>query len=110
MPRCGPWARRRRRRGRIPRCSHARGWLRYLIASDPRGASLKLSAAAQAGPPAERALALAGLGEIAEDRTDSTTAARHFIAALQAAPWIRSPSSQRCGCSTWKASHRRSTS
>jgi len=62
------------------------GWLRYLIASDPRGASLKLSAAAQAGSPAERALALAGLGEIAEDRTDSMTAARHFIAALQAAP------------------------
>src|SRR6267378_8365285 len=62
------------------------GWLRYLIASDPRGASLKLSAAAQAGPPAQRALALAGLGEIAEDRTDSMTAARHFVAALQAAP------------------------
>ena len=62
------------------------GWLRYLIASDPRGASLMLSAAAQAGPPAQRALALAGLGEIAEDRTDSMTAARHFVAALQAAP------------------------
>jgi tetratricopeptide (TPR) repeat protein len=62
------------------------GWLRYLIASDPRGASLKLSAAAQAGPPAQRALALAGLGEIAEDRTDSVNATRHFIAAFRAAP------------------------
>src|SRR5882724_1484581 len=72
MPRSGPWTRRRRQR--------------YLIASDPRGASLKLSGAAQAGPPAQRALALAGLGEIAEDRTDSMTAARHFIAAFQVAP------------------------
>jgi tetratricopeptide (TPR) repeat protein len=62
------------------------GWLRYLIASDPKGAVLKLEAAARSGMPADRALALAGLGEIAEDRTDSSAAARHFIAALQTAP------------------------
>src|SRR5437868_12211989 len=62
------------------------GWLRYLIASDPKGAVPKLEAAARSGTPADRALALAGLGEIAEDRTDSSAAARHFIAALQTAP------------------------
>jgi cellulose synthase operon protein C len=62
------------------------GWLRYLVASDPKGAVLELEAAARSGIPADRALALAGLGEIAEDRTDSSAAARHFIAALQAAP------------------------
>jgi tetratricopeptide (TPR) repeat protein len=62
------------------------GWLRYLIASDPRGAALRFDAAVKSGGPAQRALALAGLGEIAEDRTDSVTAARQFIAALQAAP------------------------
>jgi hypothetical protein len=62
------------------------GWLRYLVASDPKGALPKLEAAARSGRPPERALALAGLGEIAEDRTDSDSAARHFIAALQAAP------------------------
>src|SRR5207248_2478423 len=45
------------------------GWLRYLIASDPRGAELKLQQASTQGPAAGRALALAGLGEIAEDRT-----------------------------------------
>src|SRR5205807_8522651 len=43
-------------------------------------------AAARTGTPAQRALALAGLGEIAEGRTDSSAAARHFIAALQTAP------------------------
>src|SRR6185312_9018421 len=43
------------------------GWFRYLIASDPRGAALKLDAAARASAPGQRALALAGLGEIAED-------------------------------------------
>jgi len=62
------------------------GWLRYLIASDPRGAADRLRAAAETGTPAQRALALAGLGEIAEDRTDSAGAARSFIAAVQAAP------------------------
>lgn len=62
------------------------GWLRYLVASDPRGASRMLEAASRAGAPGERALALAGLGEIAEDRTDSGAAARYFIEALQAAP------------------------
>src|SRR5207253_2194177 len=62
------------------------GWLRYLIASDPKGALPKLEAAARTGTPAQRALALAGLGEIAEGRTDSSAAARHFIAALQTAP------------------------
>jgi len=62
------------------------GWLRYLIASDAKGASLELSAAAKSGSEAQRALALDGLGEIAEDRTDSAEAAQDFIAALQAAP------------------------
>jgi len=62
------------------------GWLRYLIASDPRGAAARLTAAAQSAAPSQRALALAGLGEIAEDRTDSLAATRQFIAALQAAP------------------------
>src|SRR5882724_13467101 len=62
------------------------GWLRYLIASDSRGASEELTAAAQSGPAPQRALAYAGLGELAEDRTDSLTAIRQFIAALQTAP------------------------
>lgn len=62
------------------------GWLRYLIGSDPRGAAQQLEAASRAGSPGQRALALAGLGEIAEDRTDSTAATRSFIEALQAAP------------------------
>ena len=62
------------------------GWLRYLIASDPRGAARWLSAAASTGAPAERALALCGLGELAEDRTDSLAAAEAWIAALQVAP------------------------
>ncbi|MGZ6125169.1 MAG: hypothetical protein ACXWLR_09425, partial [Myxococcales bacterium] len=62
------------------------GWLRYLIASDPRGATPRLEAASRSGPAGQRALALAGLGEIAEDRTDSAAATRYFIEALQAAP------------------------
>jgi tetratricopeptide (TPR) repeat protein len=62
------------------------GWLRYLIASDPKGASAALERASGSGGPAERALALAGLGEIAEDRTDSASAAGLFIQALQTAP------------------------
>ena len=62
------------------------GWFRYLIASDSRGAFDELTLAAQSGPAPQRALAYAGLGEIAEDRTDSLTATRQFIAALQAAP------------------------
>ena len=62
------------------------GWLRYLIASDPRGAARWLSEAAIAGAPADRALALCGLGELAEDRTDSLAAAKAWIAALQLAP------------------------
>jgi hypothetical protein len=62
------------------------GWLRYLIASDPRGASIHLTAAAQAGDPAKRALALCGLAEIAEDLTDSVTATRHYADALRLAP------------------------
>jgi len=69
------------------------GWLRYLIASDPKGAVPKLEAAARSGTPADRALALAGLGEIAEDRTDS-----------------RSRSLPRCACSIWKGNRHRSTS
>ena len=52
------------------------GWLRYLIASDPDGAVRELEPAARAGNPAQRALALTGLGEIAEDRTDSLAATR----------------------------------
>ncbi len=62
------------------------GWLRYLILSDARGAEPELAEAAKTGPDAQRALALDGLGEIAEDRTDSLEAARDFIAALQSAP------------------------
>ena len=62
------------------------GWLRYLIASDSRGAARWLSDAAIAGTPADRALALCGLGELAEDRTDSLAAAKAWIAALQTAP------------------------
>ena len=62
------------------------GWLRYLIASDPRGALLRLEPASRSGPAEGRALALAGLGEIAEDRTESETAAKRFIEALRAAP------------------------
>ena len=68
------------------------GWLRYLIASDPKGALPKLEAAARTETPAQRALALAGLGEIAEGRTDSSAAARHFIAALQTAQVIQQAS------------------
>jgi hypothetical protein len=62
------------------------GWLRYLIASDPSGALRELEPAARSGTPAHRALALAALGEIAEDRTDSLAATRSFVAALQIAP------------------------
>ena len=62
------------------------GWLRYLIASDPRGASAALEAGSRQGSPAQRALALSGLAEIAEDRTDSLAATRLWISALQAAP------------------------
>ncbi|MGZ6143661.1 MAG: hypothetical protein ACXWLM_09990, partial [Myxococcales bacterium] len=54
-------------------------WLRYLIASDSRGA-----ARAAEGDPG--ALALCLRAEIAEDRTDSLQATRLWIAALQAAP------------------------
>ena len=62
------------------------GWLRYLIASDARGAAVKLEAAAKEGPVAQRALAIAGLGEIAEDRTDSGEAVRRWLQVLQLAP------------------------
>src|SRR5205823_3156407 len=62
------------------------GWLRYLTASDASGALRELEPASRTGTPAQRALALAGLGEIAEDRIDSLTATRSFVAALQAAP------------------------
>lgn len=62
------------------------GWLRYLIASDARGAESRLRQAAQAGAPSGRALALAGLGELAEDRLDTSAAVARFIEALQAAP------------------------
>jgi cellulose synthase operon protein C len=62
------------------------GWLRYLIASDPRGASVALDRASREGEPAQRALALSGLAEIAEDRTDSLAATRLWISALQIAP------------------------
>ena len=65
------------------------GWLRYLIASDPRGATRNLELAAQSSSSkdeADRALALCGLGEIAEDLTDSVTAAKQFALALRVAP------------------------
>src|SRR4051812_4449941 len=62
------------------------GWLRYLIASDPHGATALLQAASQQGDAPTRALALAGLAEIAEDRADSLSATRLWISALQAAP------------------------
>jgi tetratricopeptide (TPR) repeat protein len=66
---------------------HARaGWLRYLIASDPRGAALHLTPASQQGPAALRALALCGLGELADDLTDPVQAARHYATALATAP------------------------
>ena len=60
------------------------GWMRYLVASDSRGAKRWLEPAAEAGP--ERALALAGLAEIAEDRADTSAAVRLWIRALQIAP------------------------
>jgi len=62
------------------------GWLRYLIASDPRGAALNLVSASQAGADPQRALALCGLGDIAEDLTDSVTAAKDYALALRVAP------------------------
>ena len=62
------------------------GWLRYLVASDPKGASLELEKASSSGAPAERALALAGLAEIAEDRTDSAAATDRFIEVVRTAP------------------------
>jgi hypothetical protein len=62
------------------------GFLRYLIASDPLGASRNLTLAAQSGNEEQRALALCGLGEIAEDLTDSATAAKQFALALRVAP------------------------
>ena len=55
------------------------GWLRYLIGSDPRGASRTFA-------DDKSALALCGLAEIAEDRTDSLQATKLWIAAIQAAP------------------------
>ena len=62
------------------------GWLRYLIASDADGAAALLEQAAAEGPAGQRALALDGLGEIAEDRTDSNEAVRRWVQALQVAP------------------------
>jgi hypothetical protein len=62
------------------------GWLRYLIASDSAGASKTLTEAAGSSQGHERALALCGLGELAEDRADALAAAKAWIEALQAAP------------------------
>jgi tetratricopeptide (TPR) repeat protein len=62
------------------------GWLRYLVASDPRGAALNLEAAAQSNDGPQRALALCALGDIAEDLTDSVTATQDFALALRVAP------------------------
>src|SRR3954471_12148812 len=62
------------------------GWLRYLIASAPRGATLPLEAPARSSDGPTRALALCALGDIAEDLTDSVTATRHYALALRAAP------------------------
>jgi tetratricopeptide (TPR) repeat protein len=56
------------------------GWYRYLIASDPRGAERHFLA------DGKSPLALAGLAELAEDRTDTLAAARLWIRALQAEP------------------------
>ena len=62
------------------------GWLRYLIASDSASAGKLLSEAANTGAGSERALALCGLGELAEDRADSIGAVKDWIAAIQTAP------------------------
>jgi len=69
-----------------PTTASSAGWFRYLIASDSRGAFDELTLAAQSGPAPQRALAYAGLGEIAEDRTDSLTATGSSSRLLQAAP------------------------
>jgi hypothetical protein len=55
------------------------GWYRYLIASDPRGAERWFS-------QDPSALALCGLAEIAEDRTDSLQATKLWLQALAKAP------------------------
>ncbi|MFN2549686.1 MAG: hypothetical protein ABR567_19865 [Myxococcales bacterium] len=55
------------------------GWLRYLIASDPRGATRWLEGD-------RSTLALCGLAEIAEDRTDSLQATKLWIQAIETAP------------------------
>ncbi|HEX9577274.1 MAG TPA: hypothetical protein VF993_05940, partial [Myxococcales bacterium] len=56
------------------------GWYRYLIASDPRRAEQHFLA------DGKSALALAGLAELAEDRTDTLAAVRLWIRALQPGP------------------------
>ena len=61
------------------------GWLRYLVASDPAGAEKLLNGSRDP-------LALAALGEIREDRLDSTGAANAWADALAAAP--RSPAAE----------------
>ena len=61
------------------------GWLRYLVASDPAGAGKLLDGSRDP-------LALDALGEILEDRLDSTAAARAWADALGAAP--RSPAAE----------------
>src|SRR5919204_376149 len=53
---------------------------------DARQRLLQAESAARSAAGPERALALAGLGEIAEDRTDSVAATRYFAASLAAAP------------------------
>ncbi|HEY2027749.1 MAG TPA: hypothetical protein VGH20_00955 [Myxococcales bacterium] len=71
---------------RGPAESTRAGLLRYLVASDPRGAALHLNAAVQSNDPRQRALALCALGDIAEDFTDSVAATKDFALALKLAP------------------------
>ena len=69
------------------------GWLEHLISSSPEAARLRFeralanpAAAPGSAEASARALALAGLGELAEDRLDIRAAAGAFLAALAAAP------------------------
>ena len=62
-----------------PRLTARAAWLRYLIASDPRGAAREIAADGSA-------LGLCLKAELAEDATDSLTATKLWIEALQEAP------------------------
>lgn len=72
------------------------GWLDYLIGSDPAAALARFARAQAAGAPGEALqLALAGRGEILEDRLDGRGAALAWKDALAAAPG--GPLAQLCG-------------